>query len=80
MVLILYIDSSSPSLAQYVADTINGRLGLENMIMYNFGSSSLSAMFTSLKSKKRKMASGRHSIDITLSELSWIFLCLTGSA
>lgn len=70
VVLILYIRSSYPSLAQYVADMMNGRLGLEKMMMYNFGSSSLSVKFTLLKFKKQKMASGKCSGDITLSKLS----------
>ena len=79
-VFIQYIDSSSPSLAQCMTDTMYGRLGLENIIIYNFGSSSLSAMFISLKLRKRKMTAGRHSGDSTLAELSWTFRCLTGGA
>ena len=59
-----------PSLAQCVSDTTNGRLWLENMIMYRLGSSSLSAMFISLRSKKQKMATGSGFGESTLVELA----------
>lgn len=57
-----------------------GRLGLEYMMMYSFGTSSLSAMLISLKSRKRKMALDRRFGDSMLVELSWAFRCWTGCA
>nr|POF24585.1 hypothetical protein CFP56_75702 [Quercus suber] len=73
-----YSASMSPSLAQCVPNTTNGRLRFENMIMYKLGSSSLMAMLISPRSRKRKMAAGRGSCESALEELFGKLLCLTG--
>ena len=69
VVLSRYRGSSSPSRAQYVADTTNGKLHLEHIIMYSLTSFSYRAMFTSSSSRNRKMAAGSGSEESTLEEL-----------
>ena len=80
MVLIRYIGATSPSLAQYVLDTTNGKLWFENIIMYKLGSSSRNAMFILPRSKKRKMATGSGSVEFTLEELVGVLFCRNGGA
>ena len=52
-----------------MADTTNGRLCLEHIIMYRPTSFSYSAMFISLRSRNRKMATGSWSEESSLEEL-----------
>ena len=80
VVLIRYIRATSPSLAQCVPDTTNGKLCFENIIMYKLGSSSHSAMFISPRSKKRKMARASRSRESTLEELAEVLLYRTSRA
>ena len=78
VVLSRYRCSISPSRAQYMADTTNGRLCLEHIIMYRPTSFSCSAMFISPRSKNWKMVAGSWSEESTLEELVWTSRCLTG--
>ena len=75
-----YSASISPSLAQCMPDTTNGRLWFENMTMYRLGSSSCMAMFISPRSRKWKMAVGRRSGESALEELVGVLRCLTDGA
>ena len=61
-------------------ETTNGSLWFENIIMYNLGSSSRSAMFISLRSKKRKMGTGSGSVEFTLDEVAEVLLYQTCGA
>ena len=80
VVLIRYSAFTSPSLAQCVPDTTNGRLQFENMTIYRLGSSSHMVMFISPRSRKRKMAAGSGSGEFALEKLVGVLLCLTGGA
>ena len=66
VVLSRYRGLISPSRAQYVADTTNGRLCLEHIIMYRPTSFSCNAMFISPRSRNQKMAAGSWSEESTL--------------